>query len=265
MCSKPSKWEGVFTCCFHDGKIGIWVLTKTPVIDAILDDSCGSSGLLIPAITDVMGNLVPIRAILFLSDFKVVGPLRFLGRGGTANLSITSSYQGIYVTEHVREHVPNSAPPSSLRKKLSLAGLNVSGRSWLVRCWEPAVETGSAVNCSWVTGLATGGWGTCGLVFAPSTAFRPTDVGLGRSFLCWCFALQYFFAWSSFSTRLEWLWVWDLVFTLFTAFVCDLTWPAWTLFIFRWAVRYWSSCWTMFFTLLVFETSLREVPDACQR
>lgn len=99
------------------------------MIDAILDDSCGSSGLLIPAITDVMGNLVPIRAILFLSDFKVVGPLRFLGRGATANLSITSSYQGIYVKEHVREHVPNSAPPSSLRKKLSLAGLKVGGRS----------------------------------------------------------------------------------------------------------------------------------------
>ena len=33
------------------------------------------------------------------------------------------------------------------------------------------------MNCFWATGLATGGWGTCGLVFAPSTAFRPTDVG----------------------------------------------------------------------------------------
>ena len=71
------------------------------MIDALLDDSCGSSGLLKPAITDVMGNLVPIRAILFLRDFKVVGPLCFLGHGATANLSITSSYQGMYVKEHV--------------------------------------------------------------------------------------------------------------------------------------------------------------------
>ena len=74
---------------------------KTHVIDAILDDSCGSSGLLKPAITDVMGNLVPIRAILFLRDFKVIAPLGFLGRGATTNLSITSSYQGMYVKEHV--------------------------------------------------------------------------------------------------------------------------------------------------------------------
>lgn len=74
---------------------------KMPVIDAILEDSCGSNGLLKPAITDVMGNLVPIRAILFLSYFKVVGPLGFLGRGATTNLSITSSYQGMYVKEHV--------------------------------------------------------------------------------------------------------------------------------------------------------------------
>ena len=99
------------------------------MIDAILHDSRGSSGLLNPATADVMGNLLPIWAILFFSDFKVVGPLRFLRQGASTNLSITSSYQGIYVMEHVREHVPNSAPPSSLRKKLTLAGLNVSGRS----------------------------------------------------------------------------------------------------------------------------------------
>ena len=105
---------------------------KTPVIDAILHDSRGSCGLLNPATADVMGNLLPIRAILFSSDFKVVGPLRFLG--ATTNLSVTSSYQGIYyyIKEHAIisiEHVPNSGPPSSSRKKLSLAGLKVGRRS----------------------------------------------------------------------------------------------------------------------------------------
>ena len=71
-----------------------------PVIDAILHDSRGSCGLLNPATADVMGNLLPVRAILFSSDFKVVGPLRFLRGGATTNLSVTSSYQGIYIKEH---------------------------------------------------------------------------------------------------------------------------------------------------------------------
>ena len=70
------------------------------MIDAILHDSRGSCGLLNPATADVMGNLLPIRAILFSSDFKVVGPLRFLG--ATTNLSVTSSYQGIYY--YIKEH-----------------------------------------------------------------------------------------------------------------------------------------------------------------
>ena len=68
------------------------------MINAILHDSRGSCGLLNPATGDVMGNLLPIRAILFSSDFKVVGPLRFLG--ATTNLSVTSSHQGIYIKEH---------------------------------------------------------------------------------------------------------------------------------------------------------------------
>ena len=151
------------------------------------------------------------------------------------------------------EHVPNLGPPSSSRKKLSLAGLKVGRRSWLGRWPEPAVK---AANCCWVTRLATSGCGKCGFVFAAATG-----VGLGRSFLCWCFALLLkkilvsIFNYIRVTLRLR---------PCFYSIHCIRFWSDMdnlNPFFPRCAVHL-ASWWTIFFPLVVRELSLREVPGA---